>query len=1068
MFERGNIGNYANIGTLLTIIVGGFWLVQPALVSPRPKDMTFPDGYNTHKTLARLWQDPFECVKELKKKEFPGSFSPYNTVDNILHEKKSICNDSNTKVLAIMVPGLPYEDRVERRIRYRVALSYSMAELEYNPVDSERIGCIQFSSNFKNLPVPYEWYVKEEDGKDKKADENTSGQCLEAVLVLWIDEDEFGLEKRPLTLLKELRNKLVSRHISDEKNFHVIGPYSSGTLRMMEREAQNGHTPSEGSTLTVYNYSATHQKENVPPQVSSDAMSVKHLISSDKSLAELMYKELKLRQYLFDHRVWQKRKIILLAEHDTDYARNLLEVFSGQTYECDFDFKKYTYLRGIDGSTAREKLNKEKEGITTSPSSADIQLAGKWMTNKRPNIAEGNNQLDYVIRLAKMIKRDHGTPFAIGILGSDIYDKLMLLKELRSQFPEVLFFTTDYDSLYSDLPNFRDARGLLIASAYGPRLNKKFQEITPSFRGVYQTALFHAVRAVLDDTKYKDVLNKQSEPCLFEVGLTHAVNITPQNLLEKNKLHVIPSQYDIRKFPAATWWHFVYFIYVFLPCLLLLRVVKPQLIIDVLKLRWIDKLMLLDKIAKDDEGQKESVKIKESDEYHKERDRLQYYVSMLCCSFLGLLIIVFFFHCLSKFGFEHFSWNDGTSIWPLTLCHAFIVVLGIAFLIGIVRCFLKTRVELSEILFHDKGYTPTQAYLQSKNSEKTSEVILPQFPDYRDYRDYRILERSLRQRIALYFQQPLRALRQLLSLRSLLALRKCFLFLFGKELRKCNEENKVSDTDTLENMQYKWRHYEEQDVRYYILSLPISLIVFLMFTILLLGHQTYTSCRGNFSLWWLDINLCAFIVVVMNLLALFMITMLACIVVEKYMQCANFVNTMTPPKDWTVTPSDSSAGLSRENSLHWLYLEMIGKWTEGNKNILWQPTILFILAVASRILYYDSFGPGATARLIIGIVLLGMIVVPVGILRSRSLAFRSRLLEDLRGRELKALSSVSDSDKEENREIVSVKQIQLLYEDIAEYKKGIFMPIFWHPMMPIFTLLAGGISIPILFELLKI
>ncbi len=43
-------------------------------------------------------------------------------------------------------------------------------------------------------------------------------------------------------------------------------------------------------------------------------------------------------------------------------------------------------------------------------------------------------------------RRGEGGIRAIGVLGNDVFDKLLVLRALKPQFPEAVFFTTDYDA----------------------------------------------------------------------------------------------------------------------------------------------------------------------------------------------------------------------------------------------------------------------------------------------------------------------------------------------------------------------------------------------------------------------------------------------------------------------------------------------------------------------------------------------------------------------------------------------------------------------------------------------
>lgn len=56
---------------------------------------------------------------------------------------------------------------------------------------------------------------------------------------------------------------------------------------------------------------------------------------------------------------------------------------------------------------------------------------------------------------------------AIGLLGSDIFDKLMILRALRPEFPEAIFFTNNFDAHFERRDDWSDVRNLVVASPFG-------------------------------------------------------------------------------------------------------------------------------------------------------------------------------------------------------------------------------------------------------------------------------------------------------------------------------------------------------------------------------------------------------------------------------------------------------------------------------------------------------------------------------------------------------------------------------------------------------------------------
>jgi hypothetical protein len=88
---------------------------------------------------------------------------------------------------------------------------------------------------------------------------------------------------------------------------------------------------------------------------------------------------------------------------------------------------------------------------------------------------------------------------AIGILGGDVFDKLLILRALRPEFPEALFFTTDFDEAFTIKSELPFTRNLIISSSFGPNLNDKLQLDIPFFRDSYETSAFLATKLATGD-----------------------------------------------------------------------------------------------------------------------------------------------------------------------------------------------------------------------------------------------------------------------------------------------------------------------------------------------------------------------------------------------------------------------------------------------------------------------------------------------------------------------------------------------------------------------------------------
>ncbi len=197
---------------------------------------------------------------------------------------------------------------------------------------------------------------------------------------------------------------------------------------------------------------------------------------------------------------------------------------------------RYSYLSGLDGEVPGEAA---KAGKPERAKGADGQ-------QDRP---EGAGQLDYVRALASRIHEEGEGARAIGILGSDPYDALLIIKALRPSFPHAIFFTVDLDARYLHPSEYKSTRNMVIASPFGLQLEGDLQRDVPPFRSSYQTSAYFAVLQAVGHlacrshshqpqtgpctTEYHAVLTPEDRlfdagphPRLFEVGRTGAVDLS--------------------------------------------------------------------------------------------------------------------------------------------------------------------------------------------------------------------------------------------------------------------------------------------------------------------------------------------------------------------------------------------------------------------------------------------------------------------------------------------------------------------------------------------------------------
>ncbi|HEY6083855.1 MAG TPA: hypothetical protein VIU63_00580 [Nitrospira sp.] len=164
------------------------------------------------------------------------------------------------------------------------------------------------------------------------------------------------------------------------------------------------------------------------------------------------------------------RAIDLQIQRPADYESLTLNVF------------RYSYLSGLDGEVPGDEASKAARAARA----ADQSKSG---TRDRP---EGTSQIDYVRALAARIFEEGEGARAIGILGTDPYDALLIIRALRPSFPHAIFFTVDLDARHLHESEYKATRNMVIASPFGLQLEGGLQRDVPPFRSSYQTSAYFA------------------------------------------------------------------------------------------------------------------------------------------------------------------------------------------------------------------------------------------------------------------------------------------------------------------------------------------------------------------------------------------------------------------------------------------------------------------------------------------------------------------------------------------------------------------------------------------------
>lgn len=447
-------------------------------------------------------------------------------------------------------PNLPQAGcALSIRIFSRVVLSFCTRSGENKDAGSEQ----------GPLLVPFEWY-KRAPGR---------------VLVLWLDEDRLG--PKPLARLGELVDRLRPQN----SIIHVagLGPTNSNVLLDMQQELRG---PNAGTwwpeNARLYSPWATISRDRIRAQLGVEPNLPGWLVRTipgDRATCDRLAHELGLRDVLPGGR--NGNHIVLVSEWDTLYGQSLPDTFVASVHDelaardpnapgitaslirylsllwrepnepnepiepnvpnvpnvpeiiASFVHRR-SYLRGIDGRLPGETPTEDtgkSTGAKTPPG-----MAGE------PS-PEGRAQSDYLRRLEQDLhdcdavwRAAGGRLRAIGVLGSDVYDKLLILRALRTSFPGVTFFTTDLDARMLHPSELAWTRNLIVASPFGLQLRNHLQRAIAPFRDSYQTSVFFATLQALGCADRREGQRQRDPndasavpPRIFELGRSGAYDL---------------------------------------------------------------------------------------------------------------------------------------------------------------------------------------------------------------------------------------------------------------------------------------------------------------------------------------------------------------------------------------------------------------------------------------------------------------------------------------------------------------------------------------------------------------
>ncbi|NIP72735.1 MAG: hypothetical protein GWO16_06720 [Gammaproteobacteria bacterium] len=1007
---------------------------------------------------ARLWQDPFKAVYTRPGSALDAASGQHSIRQAIQKESyRAVGEGTQVVLLAVMVSPGSYAELEERRRRRRYAVLSALGESGFAPRDAEALGVFTLggdSTATAQSYVPYEWYDYERRSPGSRS-------ATRSVVVLWLDESKF--EADPFPRFRRLVSDLLHGVEPGRKRSIkavVLGPARSGTLRNMVEHRDSRHLKwlrSESGLAGFYIISSTatvatadllgqrpdaaggsaqtgrllgdHFSQSCAADYRRTCLRFLRTIRSDDKLIEQLVAELDRRK--IDP---AQDNTVVISEWDTYFGRSLPRAFAyhycGDPEGCPH-LLRYTYQRGIDGITVRAKEGSAADERPREAAEENVQLPFADATGVRRPV--GTGQFDYLRRLAAHIGAEDrelrlGTGRgvrAVAILGSDVYDKLLILRALRHQLPGAVWLTTDLDAHLLHPAEFKWTRNLVVASTFGLRLNKDIQKSTPPFRDSYQTSVYLATRLAVDgaalsgtsragapnDADFgkwalaQDAFYQRIPPQLFEVGRHGAVPLRQAKPNGENINHVIPASFAL---PIA--------VGVFL--------VAGLGVVAV----------------------------------HQMRPTSGRHVAALGLLLLSLIILTVI-ASYPEDEAEPLSWTAGVSVWPTEYIRLVAVFLTFSFIWSVVN---RLRSNWHSL----KG-----RYFGSCAGESEPDGGVPRPAE-------EVTLRQLMQRIRLPRGRPepwiLLSLALVpLVIAAMLGLRKFdfgvasrliamtavwgllivfwWLAIMGKiwpSIRVRSVNQWVASAPESSDPAQLWSEYGRHGLlKHRVLRTLAYLLLYMAFAFIvvaLLGRPD-TPCRGL---------ACSvdFAIIIMSVLPMLFLLFL---VVDAARLCVCWIQKLRErPFDWNRTDGDKLPSLPRPHFAAWMSIHLIGERTGEVTRLVYYPVLVILLLLLARSTYFDDWGFPQALAVIIGVNFLIALGAAVR-LNYVARAARSEILDELRREQL----SLTASESGEPVPKPSRQEVRELIDQLGSLQIGAYQRIWEQPTVRATVLLLGGIGI---------
>jgi hypothetical protein len=783
----------------------------------------------------------------------------------------------------------------------------------------------------------------------------------------------------------------------------IFSPWSTASPALLVRDWPN-QNPDKNSPSRLY--------EVIPSKFETIGMEFIRTIGSDDLLAMQLISELSRRRVY----VMNKKEIVpLICEWDTFYGKAFPLTFATMAENMSADANQpyswvdyaitlhnkmandksvfrdnlsiYSYIRGIDGKVPGSQTTEKEE-----EEKGQKELGSKWVYNKTLELPIGTSQLDYIRRLAQKVEDDYyitnrvmrgKTLRAIGLVGSDVYDKLIILHALREQFGDVILFMTDMDARLMHHEQFKWTRNVIVASNFGLRLSDRYQTAiyrqgygaVPPFRDGYMTSLFFTCRIALGLKKFEtdiilrnnreEIINLITSPRIFEIGRGCAVD------LSINDVDIHPQR---RRFPR--WRLFLLYMLVILTVILLLYKVSSN----------------VREIIKGVECKAKALKVIAKSETYNPRKWIFYKAvrNFLIVAVLLFITLAFIDH-YQPTG-EPFSLVTGTSVWPGSTIRLSVVILSI---ILIAKIRTKLRKEENNLGKEFKLEQPSKNNKQNVSMDPPKEAI-----------------KDLPTETISYVSE------------------------YWDQMKQAGENKSETGSSKTVNAEELWNKYRKDHklLNHFLEMIAfISLFWILLSLLIMLFGRPNVPARGSLS-FAVDVVVAIFCVLFMFILLFF--------VVNSTKLCVDLTHrlikhdTIWPRKKLEEFQNDSD--LRPDEFADLLDVRFVTRLTESISKFIYYPFIVVGIMIAARARYFDNWDFPYSLILVYAVPLTYTICCAF-VLQRTAKKSRQKALGNLH----KKLFEARFSQSENSRRALKINR---MIREIESIQKGAFRPFLQNPV----------------------